>query len=494
MSALPKATKIFIVVFFLYEILFVLGAFSTRYFFVLGESHRAVSLGLIIILTFLLVRARKNDAPQAPWFDYVLMTAGAIGCFYIAPTSRIVELQMASPEVGPFELALGVVTIIVLLEGTRRVSGAVLPTILVFFIVYALFANRFPGIFYGRGHSFDRVIGELYLSVSGVFGDVMGLWTRVLVVFILFGSFLQVSGAGKFFIDLALSVSGHLRGGPAKVAVIASGLFGTVSGSAAADVATTGVVTIPMMKDASYRPAFAGAVEAVASTGGVLMPPMMGMVAFMVAEFLDIPYLEVCIAAAVPAASLLHQLVFSRRSRSAAIRTLGTPKGGSSQTRRDAESGLALLRASRRSRVLSRRAPLSPWGKRALRSRGAFCRHLAEAGDAIQLDAHDGGLRTLGAYFSRSRHHLRIGRDTRHQRRYHRHDVEACNLAGASLGRISLGSARSRRRGFASARYRCARDCFLRLAGNDSSAGDRRSRRPAHRRPPVRAVLGDQPT
>lgn len=301
MPALPKATRIFIVAFFLYEVLFVLGAFSTRYFFILGESHRAVSLGLIIILTFLLVRTRKDDPRPVPWYDVLIMTLGAIGCFYIAPTSRVVELQMASPEVGSLELALGVVTILVLLEGTRRVSGAVLPAILIFFIIYALFANRFPGILYGRGHSFDRVIGELYLSVSGIFGDVMGLWTRVLVVFILFGGFLQVSGAGRFFIDFALSLTGHLRGGPAKVAVIASGLFGTVSGSAAADVATTGVITIPMMKDANYRPAFAGAVEAVASTGGVLMPPMMGMVAFMVAEFLDIAYLEVCIAAAIPA-------------------------------------------------------------------------------------------------------------------------------------------------------------------------------------------------
>ena len=297
----PSATRAFVVAFFTYELLYVLGAFSTEHFFVLSESHRAISLGLLIILTFLLRRARAGDTGPVPWYDYPIMAIGAAGCFYIAPTAKIVELETASPVIGIFELTLGVVTLLVLLEGTRRVSGPVLPLLLVGFVVYAMFADRFPGVLYGRAHSFTRVIGELYLSLDGIFGNVMRLWTRVLVVFILFGAFLQACRAGRFFINLALALTGHLRGGPAKVAIIASGLFGTISGSAAADVATTGVVTIPMMKSLGYRPAFAGAVEAVASTGGVLMPPMMGMVAFMVAEFLDIPYLQVCIAAAIPA-------------------------------------------------------------------------------------------------------------------------------------------------------------------------------------------------
>jgi len=309
MAPLPKLTRAFIVGFFLYEVAYLLGAFSTSYFFLLAESHRAISLGLLIILTFLLVRARKGDEGPVPWYDWIAMGLGALGCFYIAPTDRIVDLQLASPEAAPLELALGVVTLLVLLEATRRVSGTVLPVILVFFVVYALFADHFPGVFYGRGHTFSRVIGELYLSVNGIFGNVMGLWTRILVAFIIFGGFLQVSGAGKFFIDVALGLTGHLQGGAAKVAVIASGLFGTISGSAAADVATTGVITVPMMKQARYRPAFAGAVEAVAS-GGVLMPPMMGMVAFMVAEFLDIPYLDVCIAAAIPAGLYYLSLYF----------------------------------------------------------------------------------------------------------------------------------------------------------------------------------------
>lgn len=298
----PIATKAFVVAFFVYELLYVLGAFSTQYFFLLDESHRAISLGLLIVLTVLLRRADGGDTGPVPWYDYLIMVAGAAGCFYIAPTSTIVALQMASPDVPPIQLALGVITLLALLEGTRRVTGPVLPALLAGAFGYAMFADYFPGVFYGRAHSFTRVIGEVYLSLNGIFGSVMGLWTSILVVFILFGGFLQASGAGRFFIDVAMAVAGHLRGGPAKVAIVASGLFGTISGSAAADVATTGVITIPMMKSIGYQPAFAGAVEAVASTGGVLMPPVMGMVAFMVAEFLDIPYLEVCIAAAIPAA------------------------------------------------------------------------------------------------------------------------------------------------------------------------------------------------
>ncbi len=297
----PAAVLAFIVAFFVYELLYVLGAFSTQYFFLLGESHRAISLGLLIVLTLLLRRARAGAPARIPWYDYVLMAAGAAGCFYIAPTAKIIELQTASPIIGTFELTLGIVTLLVLLEGTRRVSGPVLPGLLVAVMLYAMFADRFPGVLYGRAHSFTRVIGEVYLSLDGIFGSVMRLWTRILVVFIVFGAFLQACGAGRFFIDLALSLTGHLRGGPAKVAILASGLFGTISGSAAADVATTGVVTVPMMRRLGYPAAFAGAVEAVASTGGVLMPPMMGMVAFMVAEVLDSPYLDVCIAAAIPA-------------------------------------------------------------------------------------------------------------------------------------------------------------------------------------------------
>ena len=298
---LPIPTKIFIVAFFTYELLYVMGVFSTQYFYILGPSHKAISLGLIIILTFLIKRARKNDPGPVPWYDYILMIVGAIGCFYIAPTAEIVKIQLIAPEPTTFELILGITTILILLEGTRRASGIILPLILILFIFYSVEASHFPGILYGRGHSFTRVMGEIYLSMDGIFGRIMGLWTRILVVFLVFGGFLQASGAGKFFIELSLALAGHRRGGPAKVAVISSGLFGTISGSAAADAAVTGVITIPMMEKVGYRPEFAGAVEAVASNGGVLMPPIMGMVAFLVAEFLNIPYVQVLIAAIIPA-------------------------------------------------------------------------------------------------------------------------------------------------------------------------------------------------
>lgn len=298
---LATGIKVFIALFFIYQLLYILGLFTTQYFYILPESHRAMSLGLIITLTFLLKRARKGDSQRIPWYDWLLIVAGLVGCFYMAPTSKIQELEYASPVLSPLELTLSIVTVLVLLEATRRVSGIALPLILVFFIFYAMYAEHFPGLLYGMSHEFPRLMGELYLSLDGIFGIVMGLWVSILVVFIVFGGLLEASGAGQFFINLALSLAGHVRGGPAKVAIIASGLFGTMNGSAAANVATTGVITIPMMKGVGYKPGFAGATEAVASTGGIIMPPMMGMVAFMVAEFLDVPYIEVCIAAAIPA-------------------------------------------------------------------------------------------------------------------------------------------------------------------------------------------------
>ena len=498
MATLPKLTRAFIVAFFLYEVAYLLGAFSTSYFFLLDESHRAISLGLIIILTFLLVRGRKGDRDngdntKVPWHDYVLMTFGALGCFYIAPTARVVDLQLASPEAATLELFLGVVTLLVLLEGTRRVSGSVLPALLAFFVAYALFADHFPGFLYGRGHTFSRVIGELYLSVNGIFGNVMSLWTRILVAFILFGGFLQVSGAGKFFIDLALALTGHLPGGAAKVAVIASGLFGTISGSAAADVATTGVITIPMMKEARYRPAFAGAVEAVASTGGVLMPPMMGMVAFMVAEFLDIPYLDVCIAAAIPAGLYYVSLYFlvdleAKRSRASRARACRSPT-----VIEDAATGLVFFRAPRSPRVLPCGPSLSARYQRSLWPRGALRRHAVRPRNALHLGPPPVGIRAVGTHGAHRGHHLRLGGHPYYQPRDYRGDVARRDSARPGFGRPPAVSARPRWIRVAYARHRCSCHWLVRAARDDRGARHYRARGSAHRRAPLCPLLGDQP-
>jgi TRAP transporter 4TM/12TM fusion protein len=290
----------FVIGFFLYHILYILGLFSTRYFFLLGESHRAISLGLVLALTFLLVPSGKHVLScSLAWYDVVFMLICVMGCFYMA--ANIISIMASRIAPTSAEVILGVLVIFAVLEGVRRTSGIALALLMLLFILYAKFCNYFPGAFYGRGYSFERVIAESYFSYHGIFGIVSRLFSTVIVVFVMFGGFLQVSGAGRFFIDLSLSLAGHLRGGPAKMAVLASALFGTINGSAAANVATTGVLTIPMMIKTGQRPYFAAAVEAVASTGGIIMPPIMGMVAFLVAEFLDIPYLTVCFAAVVPA-------------------------------------------------------------------------------------------------------------------------------------------------------------------------------------------------
>jgi TRAP transporter 4TM/12TM fusion protein len=169
------------------------------------------------------------------------------------------------------------------------------------FIFYALYSNIFPGFIHGRGYSWARLTQVLYFYSDGIFGVAFYVIATICLVYILFGQMLFQAGGGKFLTDFSLSLMGRFRGGPAKVAVLASSLFGTISGSAVANVLTTGVITIPMMKSMGYRSHFAGAVEAAASTGGQIMPPIMGSVAFMIAEFLGISYGEVVIAAVIPA-------------------------------------------------------------------------------------------------------------------------------------------------------------------------------------------------
>ena len=195
----------------------------------------------------------------------------------------------------------GGILIVLVLEATRRVCGKALPIIAMVFLLYALFGHHLPGLLAHRGYSLQRLFTQQYLTMEGIFGTPLGVSATYVFVFVLFGAFLQKSGAGQFFIDMAFALTGRSRGGPAKTAVIASGLMGSISGSAVANVATTGPFTISLMKKVGYKPHFAGAVEAAASSGGQFMPPIMGASAFIIAEFLGIQYILVVAAAAIPA-------------------------------------------------------------------------------------------------------------------------------------------------------------------------------------------------
>jgi len=202
---------------------------------------------------------------------------------------------------GFLDLIFGAVTIFLVIESTRRIMGWALPIVALVFLLYGLVGHLLPGILAFPKIPVARIIAVNYIATDGIFGTPLGVSATFVFLFVLFGSFLQKVGGGEFFIDLAYSLFGRFRGGPAKIAVVASACFGTISGSGIANVAGTGQFTIPLMKRTGYQPAFAGAVEASASIGGQLMPPVMGAAAFIMAEILGIPYISICVAALLPA-------------------------------------------------------------------------------------------------------------------------------------------------------------------------------------------------
>lgn len=199
------------------------------------------------------------------------------------------------------DLVIGAIGLLLILEACRRVVGLPIVVIATFFLLYAVYGNYFPGFFQHKGYSISRIISQLFYSTEGVIGTPLGVCATFVFLFILFGSFLEKTGIGLFFNDLANAIAGSRPGGPAKVAIISSALQGTVSGSSISNVMGTGAFTIPMMKSLGYKPEFAGAVEAAASTGGQIMPPIMGAAAFLIAETIGMNYFDVAKAAIVPA-------------------------------------------------------------------------------------------------------------------------------------------------------------------------------------------------
>jgi len=285
----------------LYHMAYAASIFDRLRMPILPVPNMAISLGSILILTLLLKPSIKGATKNVPWYDFVLVALIAAGCGYYAFGY---ELVLQHGELGypsTLDVVMGVLVLVGLLEAVRRVMGVGGIIVGLFFLLHMFFSNYLPGFLHGRGYSFYRGMGFLFLTGEGIWGTPMRTAATIIMGYIIFGSFLNASGAGKFFTDVALSLFGSVRGGPAKAAILASALFGTLSGSSSANVAVTGVVTIPLMKSIGYRPHFAAAVEAVASNGGIITPPVMGAIAFIMADFLSIPYWKVCIAAAIPA-------------------------------------------------------------------------------------------------------------------------------------------------------------------------------------------------
>jgi TRAP transporter 4TM/12TM fusion protein len=263
-------------------------------------KKNALHLALMLSLCFLLYPfGKKSPRNKFSVPDMVLAVLGlTVGLYIYFQYDAIIQRGLMATRL---DLAFAVLAVLLTLEAARRSVGPTLPILAVVFIFYARFGQWFPGVFAHRGFSWERILTRMYMTDEGIFGVTLQVSASFVFMFILFGAFLDKTGTGKFFNDFALSFAGRMRGGPAQVAVLASGLMGTISGSSQANVATTGAFTIPLMKQVGYHPSFAGAVEAAASTGGILMPPIMGAAAFIMTSFLGVPYTRVMAAGLLPA-------------------------------------------------------------------------------------------------------------------------------------------------------------------------------------------------
>ncbi|MBK8175610.1 MAG: TRAP transporter permease [Rhodospirillales bacterium] len=265
-----------------------------------SQIVRAVHVGFLVLLVFGMAAERTDTHGVLP--RAALWTAGAVA-FVLALYHWVFQQALILRSGAPTEIdiAIGCATLALLFDAARRVMGWPLPLICLSFFVYALFGEHLPAPLAHRGYGFDQVIDQYAFGTEGIYGIPTYVSSTYIFLFILFGSFLEQAGMVRLFTDVALGTVGHTKGGPAKVSVVTSALMGTINGSGVANVVTTGQFTIPLMKRFGYRAEFAGAVEATSSMGGQIMPPVMGAVAFIMAETLNISYAQVCIAAIVPA-------------------------------------------------------------------------------------------------------------------------------------------------------------------------------------------------
>ena len=265
-----------------------------------AHLQRAVHLGFGMALIFLMYPSRQSWSRSSVHpVDVVLAIVGAAMPMYVVAFYG--ELVLRAGQITQADMVIGTLGIIMVIEAARRVVGWPIVLVSLAFMVYGFAGPYMPDILAHRGLDIGDMVSHLYFTTEGIFGIPLGVSSTFIFLFILFGAYLETTGLGKFFIDIANAIAGWASGGPAKVAVLSSGLMGTVSGSSVANVVGTGSFTIPMMKKMGYSKEFAGAVEAAASTGGQLMPPIMGAAAFLMAEFIGVPYFDVVKAAAIPA-------------------------------------------------------------------------------------------------------------------------------------------------------------------------------------------------
>ena len=311
----------------IYAILFVGRVFDNLGLFIPQLAHRSLILTFLLTLTFLHFPMRRGKArDNLPWYEVVIILIVIAGPLYNFFTWKGNADRYAYHEFYLYEIVFCFITILAVLEATRRALGPAMPLIALLFLLHMYFGNHIPGVLHVHEVTVSDMASAFAYHDTGIYGVALGVAATIIIMFIIFSHFMFATGAGDFMIKFALSLFGHVRGGPAKVAVVASGFMGMMSGATTANIASTGVFTIPLMKKTGYTPEFAGAVETVASNGGQIMPPIMGLVAFVMAQWLGIKYWSICLVSFIPAFLYFIAVFIMVDSEAARLGLRGVPR------------------------------------------------------------------------------------------------------------------------------------------------------------------------
>lgn len=324
---LKKAYRVFAIIVTLYHLVFASGLYMPE-----TLKHRSIHVGMILILAFMLYPATKKASRKViAWYDYVFIALSAAVPIYMCVDYVNIINRAGKPDM--MDVVIGTLLTLVVLEATRRVCGMALPIISIIFMIYSLMGTKqglipidVPGIFLHRGYTWQKLMSHFFSNTEGIYGSSVNVASTYIFLFIAFGEVMNKCGMGQFFNDFANAIAGGTKGGPAKVAVVASGLLGMINGAAVAVVVTTGSFTIPLMKKSGYDDEFAGAVVATGSVGGQLMPPVMGAAAFIMADTLGMKYNELLLSAIIPAVIYYMGILFQIQMRAEKMGMQGTPK------------------------------------------------------------------------------------------------------------------------------------------------------------------------
>ncbi|MCP3923687.1 MAG: TRAP transporter permease [Desulfobacterales bacterium] len=324
--AIVKTYSININVFDLFQISFNFGALDSTY-------TRSIHLGFAMLIVFLNypmlhkpIRGFKflSAKDKIPVIDYLIAIVACLSALYLAIDYTGISLRSGSPLTR--DIVIGIILVVMLLEASRRVIGPALPIIAIMFCVYSFLGPYMPDLIAFKGISLNRFIGQMTISTEGIYGVPLDVSAKIVFLYVLFGAMLDKAGGGHYFIQMALSLLGGFKGGPAKAAVMGSGFTGLVSGSSIANIVTTGTFTIPMMKKVGYPATKAAAIEVAASTDGQLAPPIMGAAAFIIAEYVNVPYIDVVKAAAIPAFASYAALFYITHIEASKLGLKGIPR------------------------------------------------------------------------------------------------------------------------------------------------------------------------